>query len=77
MDRRIVIATVLLALVLSALIGAGLDGVGEARPPSGPDLTQASAAGTTMSGDFAATKYAAADCEPASSLSRGGALRSS
>ena len=61
MDRRIVIATVLLAIVLSAFIGAGLDGVGEARPAAGPDLTQASAAGTSMSGDFASTKYAAAD----------------
>ena len=65
MDRRIVIATVLLALVLCAFIGTGLDGVGEARPPAGPDLTQASALGTTMSGDFAPTKYAAAGLRPA------------
>jgi hypothetical protein len=76
MDRRIVIATVLVALALSAFIGAGLDGVGEARP-AGPDLTPASAVGTTMSGDFAATKYAAADLRPASSASECGALRSS
>ena len=63
------IATVLLALVLVAFIGAGLDGAGEARPPAGPDLTQASAAGTSMSGDFAPTKYAAAELEPAPSAS--------
>jgi ABC-type phosphate transport system substrate-binding protein len=69
MDGKIVIATVLLALALSAFVGAGLDGVGEARPPAGPDLTQASAAGTTMSGDFAPTTYAAAERKPASRAS--------
>jgi len=69
MDRRIVIATVLLALVLIAFIGAGLDGADAAGPPAGPDLTQASAAGTSMSGDFAPTKYAAADLEPVPSAS--------
>jgi len=70
MDRRIVIATVLLALVLSAFIGAGLERTaGAARPPAGPDLTQASAVGTSMSGDFASTKYAAAELEPAPSVS--------
>lgn len=69
MDRRTVIATVLLALALSAFIGAGLDGVGEARPAVRMDLTQASAVGTSMSGDFAPTKYAAADLRQAPSVS--------
>ena len=69
MDRRTVIVTVLLTLVLSAFIGAALGSVGEARPSAEPDLTQASAAGTTMSGDFAPTKYAAADLRPAPSVS--------
>jgi hypothetical protein len=62
MDRRTVIATALLALALGGFAGAGADdSPSRARPPAGPDLTQASAAGTSMSGDFAPTKYAAAD----------------
>jgi ABC-type phosphate transport system substrate-binding protein len=69
MDRRMVIATVLLALLLVVFVGAGLAGADAASPPAGPDLTQASAAGTSMSGDFAPTRYAAADLEPASSAS--------
>jgi hypothetical protein len=63
---RIVIATVLLALVLSAVMGAGLDLLaGDASASDGADLTQASAAGTSMSGDFAPTKYAATDLHAA------------
>jgi hypothetical protein len=68
MDRGIVIATVLLALVLSAIIGAGLDlTAGDASASEEPDMKRTSAAGTSMSGDFAPTKYAAADLRAAPS----------